>query len=117
MRQRPCSNEGRERDDAATEIAASFRDAADLAWQPVDGMLASRKLSNLLVLIVTLATAMIFIRQGRVYALADNLGSVAVVWGAAFGLIHYGRKWRDVKPPERKPNADALKLGADLRKM
>jgi hypothetical protein len=68
-----------------------LQDAADLAWRPVDTVLDSRTLSNLVVLIVTLATVMIFIRQGRLYELADNLGSVAVVWAAAFGLIHYGR--------------------------
>ena len=93
--------------EAAGFILAAIRfrveDAADLAWRPVDAVLASRTLSNLMVLTVTLATAAIFARQGGVYGVADNLVGVGVVWGAAFGLIHYGREWRDVKPAERKP--------------
>ncbi len=100
-------SEDRQTRDAVGFILAAVRyrlqDAADLAWRPVDTVLASRTVSNLVVLLVTLATAAIFTRQGGLYGLADNLVSVGVVWGAAFGLIHYGRQWRDVKPPERKP--------------
>jgi hypothetical protein len=79
------------------------QDAADFAWRPVDAVLTSQGLSNLFVLLATLSISVLFIRQGSLNGLADNLGSVAVVWGAAFGLIHVGRQWRDVKPPERKP--------------
>jgi hypothetical protein len=57
----------------------------------------------LLVLAPTLGVSALFIRQGGLYGLADHLEAVAVVWGAAAGLIHFGRKWRDVRPPEREP--------------
>jgi hypothetical protein len=80
-----------------------LRDAADFAWQPVDALLASRDLSNLWVLLATLSVVVVFIRHGGLYELADNLGSVAVIWGAAFGGIHVGRKWRGVKPPKHEP--------------
>ena len=83
--------------------AAVFRMPPTSPGGPVETVLASRTVSNLVVLLVTLATAAISTRQGGLYGLADNLVGVGVVWGAAFGLIHYGRQWRDVKPPERKP--------------
>lgn len=84
-------------------IRYRLQDLADLLWRPVDAVLASRELSNLVVVLATLAVTAVFIRQGGLYGLADNLGSAAVVWGAAFGLVHVGRQWRDVRPPERKP--------------
>lgn len=84
-------------------IRYRFQDLVDLLWRPTDTVLASRELSNLFVLLASLGVAVVFIRQGGLNGLADNLASVAVVWGAAFGLIHLGRRWRDVKPPERKP--------------
>jgi hypothetical protein len=40
---------------------------------------------------------------GGLYGLADNIGGVAVIFFTALGVIHVGRKVRDVKPPERKP--------------
>jgi hypothetical protein len=80
-----------------------LQDLTDLAWQPVDALLSSRELSNLFVLLATLSVSVIFIRQGRLDGLADNLGSVAVVFTAAFGLIHVGRKYRDAQPPKREP--------------
>lgn len=76
---------------------------AGFVLRPVDSVLVSRTLSNLFVLLATLAVVTIYIRHGGIYELADNLEGVAVVWGAAFGLIHVGRQWRDVKPPKRKP--------------
>jgi hypothetical protein len=84
-------------------IRYRLQDLADLLGQPVDALLRSRHLSSLLVLVPTLGVSVVFIRQGGLYGLADHLEAVAVVWGAAVGLIHFGRKWRDVRPPERKP--------------
>jgi hypothetical protein len=93
--------------EAAGFLCAAIRyrlqDAADSAWRSVDAALASRGVSNLFVLLATLSVSVLFIRQGGVNGLADNLGSVAVVWGACFGLVHVGRQWRGVKPPEHKP--------------
>ena len=83
-------------------VCYRLQDAADFAWRPVDAVLTSRGLSNLFVLLATLSISALFIRQGGLNGLADNLGSVAVVWGAAFGLVHVGRQWRDVKPLKRK---------------
>lgn len=83
-------------------IRYRLQDLADLLWRPVDTVLASRELSNLIVVLATLGVTVVFIRQGGLNGLADNLGSVAVVWGAALGLIHVGRRWRDLNPPERK---------------
>ncbi len=93
--------------EAAGFVLAAMRyrlqDTADFAWRPVDAVLASRKLSNLFVLLATLMVVMIHVHHGGLYELADNLEGEAVVWGAAFGLIRAGRWWRDVKPREHKP--------------
>ena len=75
----------------------------DFAWKPADAVLASRAWSNLFVLLATLTVVLTYVHRGGLYEVADNLEGVAVAWGAALGLIHVGRKWRDVKPPERKP--------------
>lgn len=80
-----------------------LQDLADLIWRPADAVLRSWALSSFFVFLAMVSVSVVFIRQGGLDALADNLGGVAVVWGAAFGLIHVGRRWRDVKPPERKP--------------
>ena len=79
-----------------------IQDAADLAWRPLDAVLASRELSTLFVLAATFGVALVFIHVGGLYGLAANLVNVAVVWGAAFGLIRIGRWWRGVKPPKHK---------------
>jgi hypothetical protein len=93
--------------EAAGFILAAIRfrlpDAANLVRWPVDAVLTSRGLSNMVVLLATLATVVIFTCQGGLYELADNWVNVSTVWVAVFGLIHYGKKWHDVKPPERKP--------------
>jgi hypothetical protein len=80
-----------------------LQDLADLVWRPVDAMLKSRALSGMFILVPTLWVSVLFIAQGGLYGLADHLEAMAVAWGAAVGLIHLARKWREVKPPERKP--------------
>ena len=99
--------EGRQVREAAGFVLAAIQyrvqDIVGFAWKPVDTVLASRALSNLFVLLATLLVVMVHVHHGGLYELADNLEGVGVVWGAAFGLIHIGRQWRDVKPPERKP--------------
>jgi hypothetical protein len=99
--------EDRQLRDAAGFMCAAvryrFHDVADLLWRPVDALLASRELSSLFVLLATLGVSVFFIREGRLYGLADHLEDVAVVAGFAYWLIRVGRWWRDVKPPERKP--------------
>jgi hypothetical protein len=84
-------------------IRYRLQDAADLLWRPVDAVLASRELSNLIVMLATLIVAVISIHGAGLYGLVSNLSNVAVVWGAAYGTIRLSRWWRDVKPPEHKP--------------
>lgn len=99
--------QGRQQQAAAGFVLAAVRyrlqDVADLAWQPVDAMIGSRELSNLVVLLATLGMAVVFLRDGGLYNFAVNFQNVAAVWAAAYGLIRVGRWWRAVKPPERKP--------------
>jgi hypothetical protein len=99
--------EGRQVRAAAGFVRAAvqyrLQDLADLLWRPVDGILASREFSSLVVLLSTLWTSVLFIREGGLYGLADHLEDVAVVSGLAYWLIRVGRRWRDVKPSKRKP--------------
>lgn len=88
-------------------LCAAFRyrllDVTDLVWRPVDAVLGSRELSNLIVMLPTLIVAVTFIRSAGVYGLVSNLVNVAAVWSAAYGLIRAGRWWRGVKPPKHEP--------------
>jgi hypothetical protein len=80
-----------------------FRRGAELAWSPVDAVLAARDLSNLVVMAATFAVAILCARNGGPTAVIMNLPVLAVVWGAAYGLIRLGRWWRGVRPPEHEP--------------
>lgn len=84
-------------------LRTRLQDAADLAWRPVDAVLASRELSNLIVMLATLIVAEISIHGAGRYGLVSNLANIAVTWPATYGLIRLGRWWRSVKPPEHKP--------------
>ena len=99
--------EGRQLQEAAGFVLAAVRyrlqDAADLAWRPVDTVLGSHELSNLVVLLATLGMSVVFLRSGGFYNLCVNFQSVAAVWVAAYGLIRAGRWGRGVKPPKHKP--------------
>jgi hypothetical protein len=80
-----------------------FRHGVELAWAPVDIVLAARDLSNLAVMAATLAVAALCTRDGGLTELIINLPALAVVWGASYGLIRLGRWWRGVRPPEHEP--------------
>jgi hypothetical protein len=84
-------------------LCRRLRHGAELAWSPVDAVLAARDLSNLVVMAATLAVAGLCARDGGLAAVIENLPALAVVWGAACGLIRLGRWWRGVRPPEHKP--------------
>lgn len=93
--------------EAAGFVLAAVRyrlqDVTDLAWRPVDTLLESRELSNLMVVLATLTIVVFFLHRGGVNGLADHLEQVAVVPTFALAMIHGGRRYRQVKPPERKP--------------
>ena len=80
-----------------------FRYWIELGWRPIDAVLAVRDLSNLVVIAATLVAAMVCARDGGFTAVITNLPALAVVWGAAYGLIRLGRWWRGVRPPEHEP--------------
>jgi hypothetical protein len=94
---------------AAGFVLAALRyrlqDVADFAWRPIDAVLASRGLSNLVATVAALGVAVISIHSAGLYGLVGNLANVAIAWGAAYGLIRLGRWWRGVKPPEHKPRS------------
>jgi hypothetical protein len=87
----------------AGPLPRPFRRGVELAWLPVDAVLAARELSNLVVVAATLAAAILCTRDGGLTSLIMNLPALAVVWGAAYGLIRLGRWWRDVGPPSHEP--------------
>lgn len=79
-----------------------FQDALDLAWQPLDAILKSRKLSNLLVFGPTAAAAMYILRHLGTLGALTSAESISAIGGGLYGLVRVGRWWRDVKPPEPK---------------
>jgi hypothetical protein len=80
-----------------------LRHRVELAWSPVDAVLAARDLSNLVVMAATVVVAILCAHDGGLPAVIMNLPALAVVWGAAYGLIRLGRWWRGVHPPEHEP--------------
>jgi hypothetical protein len=80
-----------------------FWRGVELAWSPVDTVLAARDLSNLVVMAATLTVAIWCAFHGGLAAVIINLPALAVVWGAAYGLIRLGRWWRGARPPEHEP--------------
>lgn len=75
-------------------------DLADLAWRPVDTVLRSRTLSNLVVLLPTAAAAAYIVHGDGALGAVASAESLSAVGGLLYGLIRVGRWWRNVKPPE-----------------
>jgi hypothetical protein len=91
--------------------ALRFRlaDATDTAWTPVDAILKSRTLSNLLVLgLSSVAAIDVGQHEGRL-GVVLGAESLIGIGGLVYGLIRVGRWYRDVKPPE--PKARRIKNG------
>jgi hypothetical protein len=83
-------------------VRLRFADACDVAWTPIDAILKSRTLSNLLVFgISAIATVDIGKHAGRL-GVIQSAESLIEIGGAVYGLIRVGRWYRDVKPPEPK---------------
>jgi hypothetical protein len=81
-----------------------FRHGVELAWSPVDAVLAARTLSNLAVMAATLAVVILIAWSGGLTAVITNIPALAVVWGAVYGLIRLGRWWRGVGPAKHEPS-------------
>ena len=96
--------------DALGFIAAAIRcrlgDGADVAWRPVDAILTSRKLSNLLVFGPTAVAAVFILRDDGIVETLRSAGGIAAIGGMLYGLVRVGRWYRDVKPPEPKTRLD-----------
>jgi hypothetical protein len=81
----------------ARPLSRRRRGAAAAAWSPVAAVLASRRLSGLVVATVTLAVAAVCVRDGGLDELIVNIPALAVIWGAGYGLIRLGRGWLGVR--------------------
>jgi hypothetical protein len=79
-----------------------LRDAGNLACGPVDALLRSRTLSNLLVLIPTLMAALYILRHLGTLGVLTSAEGISVIGGTLYALVRAGRWWRNVKPPEPK---------------
>lgn len=76
--------------------------ARDRAWTPIDAILKSRKLSNLLVVGLPATVALYIQCHLGTLGVLTSAESVSAVGGCLYGLVRVGRWWRDVKPPEPK---------------
>jgi hypothetical protein len=81
-------------------IRLRLRDLADATWIPVDAVLKSRKLSNLVVFGPTTAAAIFIFRQAGFAEVLRSAESISAIGGTLYGLVRTGRWWRGVKPPE-----------------
>jgi hypothetical protein len=86
----------------ASALHCRWTDTADVAWTPVDAILKSRKLSNLLVFVPTVAAAMYILRHLGTLGVITSAEGISAIGGGLYGLIRVGRWWRDVEPPEPK---------------
>jgi len=75
-------------------------DAADASWTPIDAILKSRKLSNLLVFGPTVTAAMYILRHLGTLGVLMSAESISAIGFGLYGLVRAGRWWRDVKPLE-----------------
>lgn len=76
------------------------QDWADAAWKPVDAVLRSRTLSNLVVAVPTIVIAFEVLTHKGTMTLLTSLGSIFGTWLFLAGMIKAGRKYRDAEPPE-----------------
>jgi sugar phosphate isomerase/epimerase len=86
----------------ASAVQYRLADAADAAWTPVDAVLKSRALSNLLVFGPTATAALFILRHEGTLGVVTSAESISAIGGVLYGLVRVGRWWRDVKPPEPK---------------
>ena len=86
----------------ASAIQYRLADVADAAWTPVDAILRSRKLSNLLVFGPTATVALYILRHLGTIGVLMSAEGISAIGGGLYGLVRAGRWWRNVKPPELK---------------
>ncbi len=78
------------------------QDCADAAWKPVDAVLRSRTLSNLVVAVPTIVIAFEVLTHKGTMTLLTSLGSIFGAWFFLAGMIKAGRNYRDAEPPKPK---------------
>lgn len=87
-------------------VAAAVRfraeDAAEMAWKPVDAVLASRTLSNLLVWGLVGVVLVAIVRHDGRFGLVADIQDPVALGIFLFAAIRVGRWWRGIEPPEPK---------------
>jgi hypothetical protein len=85
--------------------AVRFRlqDAADLAWRPVDAMLGSRTLSNLLVWGPVFVVLLAIVRHDGRYGLVADIQDPIALGLFLCAAIKVGRRYRGIELPKHKP--------------
>jgi hypothetical protein len=85
-----------------TALCRRVDHAAQTCWRPVDYILRSRLLSNLLVAAPWTVVAWVLFRNGGIPNLLGHTEAVAAISGALRQLIVLGRWWRNTEPPDPK---------------
>jgi hypothetical protein len=88
-------------------VRCRVADAAEAAWGPLDAVLRSRKLSNLLVFGLPTMAAMFILRREGALGVLTSAESIIAIGGALYALVRLGRWWRDIVPPKPKARREA----------
>jgi hypothetical protein len=83
-------------------ICCRLQDAAELAWIPIDAILKSRLLSNVIVWAPTMAATAVLFRHDGIDGTVGSAESIAAIGGMLYTLIRVGRWWRGIRPREPK---------------
>ena len=88
-------------------VRCRVADAAEAVWDPLDAVLRSRKLSNLLVFGLPAMAAMLILRHEGALGVLTSAESIIAIGGALYALVRLGRWWRDIEPPKPKARREA----------
>jgi hypothetical protein len=83
-----------------------LRDAAGLAWRPVDAVLKSRGLSSVVVWVPTLGFAVAIVRHDGFYGLVTYDTNLIELSGGIYLVLKTGRWWRKAAPKPRPGRVD-----------
>jgi len=86
-------------------IRCRFDDAAQIAWRPVDRLLASWAASTLAMLMPLAAATVVVLTHGGIYGIVSNAENLSVTGALPYLAIKALRRYRQIRAP-RRPRKD-----------